>query len=413
METVNVLVVSSKYTPEYAGSGLRARRTYARISEKFPVDFEVLTGSLAYNRSEVYHIDGHKVTRIAGKVFSSATDEKRKKGSSGIIEKFKNGCNYLAEAVLTWRYLILNIGRFEVMHIFGKNWVTSAAVTFAKILRKPLIVELCNEAYTPHHYEPFFFKALLGKRFPEGASIVCISEMLRKVCEEHGYKENVWCRPNPIDEKRFFIDRANKSRLRAKHTPFNDKDILLICISKFRPSKNQVFLLDVLRRLPDEFKLVLAGPLAEGGPLLARDRRYLEEIKKKAAESGLEGRVRIEAGFIDDVDEYLKMSDAFLFPTRLEALGTPMLEAISCGIPVIANRLPGVTDTWVKDGINGFISGLDADEFAEKTKKAIMIDRNSLDGAREKIISRCSSDLIDRRYFDLIKSAARRGRDDE
>lgn len=407
MKPISVLVVSSKYSPEYAGSGLRARHTYERLSKRFPINFEVLTSSLTYNRSKVYYVDGHRVTRIAKKPFPLATDE-TKDAQTKLIEKLKHGCNYLCEAILTWKYLISNAKRFDIIHIFGKNWVTSATVTFAKISKMPIIVELCNEVYTPHHFEPWIFRIVFGGRFPKDTAIICISDMLRKMCEEYGYKDNIWRRPNPVDEGKFFIDTENKMKFRKKYTPFKTSDILLICISKFRPSKNQIFLLDVIKELPEEFKLVLAGPIIESGPLFKRDRDYLKKIKNKIIEYHLEPRIQLETRFVDNVDEYLKMSDVFLFPTTTEALGTPMLEAFSCGIPVVANRIPGVTDYWIEDGKNGYTLGLNAKDFARKAQKALEITPAILKEKRGEIISHCSAKLIDERYFDLIKGTSKK-----
>ena len=405
-----VLVVSSKYPPEYAGSGLRAHNTYKRFLEKFPIKFEVLSSSVVYNQNKEYEIDGIKVTRIARKPFPGAKALRERGGNlfSRLIEKIKHECNYWSESLLTWKYLMANNKKFDLIHVFGRNWVTAATITFAKITGKPLIIELCNDMPNPHQYEPLLFSIILGRRFPSGTTIVCISDMLKRLCEKYGYKENVWSRPNPVDEKKFFIDTENKIGLRGKYTPFGAEDILLVYVAYFTPGKNQIFLLDVMKILPERYKLVLAGPIIEKGPLADRDRKYLEEIKKKISHYHLEGRIQLETRFIDNVDKYLKMSDVFLFPTKTEALGTPMLEAISCGIPVVANRLPGVTDYWIKDGKNGYLSELNAEEFSEKIKKAAEIDPVTLRNAREELIIQCSTEVIDKGYFDLLKKVTAR-----
>ncbi len=406
MKRINVLVVSSKYYTEYAGSGVRARTTYKRLSEKYPIDFEVLTGSVTYSCGKVYSVDGHRVRRIAMKPFPVAADERRDADRQGLIQKLKHGCNYIPEAVLTWSFLAPRIRQFDIIHVFGKNWVTSAAITFAKVVRKPFIIELCNEVYTPHHYEPRLLSALLGKGFPVDTPIVCISEMLREVCLRHGYEKSVWCRPNPVDERRFYADKEGKAALRQRYTKFTADDILMIYLAKFRPSKNQIFLLDVLRYLPDRFKLVLAGPIVESGPLSERDRDYLKSIKEKISELRLEERVQLDVRFIDDAAGYFRMSDVCVFPSATEALGTPILESISCGIPVVAHRIPKVTDLWIEDGKNGYLSALQPREFAEKVEKAIAIGAQTFMDKRREIVSYCSADRIDSKYFDLIQKGA-------
>lgn len=404
---INVLVVSSKYEPEYAGSAIRARSTYRRLFEKFPLDYEVLASSVTHNHCAVYQVDKHKVTRIAKKPFPLATDVAAKEKRPTAAEKLKHGCNYLVELVLTWKYLIFNAGRFDVIHVFGKNWVTAAVVTFAKMAHKPLITELCNEVDTPYHYEPPIFRLIFGERFPKDTVIVCISKALENMCRRYGYADNIWLRPNPVDTAKFFIDPENKAAFRRRYTKFGPDDVVLLCISKFRPSKNQIFLVEVMKNLPGRFKLLLAGPIVEKGPLCKRDRAYLESIQTSIRQSGLGPRVEVQVKFIDSVDEYMKMSDVFLFPTTTEALGTPMLEAFCCGIPVVANRIPDVTDYWIENGKNGFISDLDAGEFAKRAEMAARIDKAVLRQKREEIASLCSAEVIDRKYFDLIKKLAR------
>lgn len=400
MKPVNILLVSSKYEPEYAGSGIRARNTYKRLAGKFPVNFEVLAGSITQNSCGAYSVDGRKVTRIAKKPFSLATDEA---GRTKIWDKPKHAVNYIVELAFTWKFLIFNIRRFDLIHVFGKNWVTAAVVTFAKIIKKPLIVELCNEVSTPYHYETAIFKWIYGERFHKNTAIICISAALEKMCRKYGYKENVVCRPNPVDTSKFYIDYGRKEKLRREYTKFAANDILLLCISKFRPSKNQIFLIDVLKRLGVEYKLLLAGPVVESGPLRKRDQAYLESIKRAVREHRLEPRIEIQVKFISNVDEYLKMSDVFVFPTTTEALGTPMLEAFCSGVPVVANRIPDVTDYWIEEGKNGFVSRLDTDEFAEKIVRTARIDKAVLKEKRDAIAALCSTEVIDKQYFDLIE----------
>lgn len=45
--------------------------------------------------------------------------------------------------------------------------------------------------------------------------------------------------------------------------------------------------------------------------------------------------------------------DVFVFPTKLEeSLGLVGLEAMACGVPVIASRIGGLTD-YIQEGVNG------------------------------------------------------------
>ena len=56
----------------------------------------------------------------------------------------------------------------------------------------------------------------------------------------------------------------------------------------------------------------------------------------------------------EDVDQILCATDAFLLPSNYEAFGLAALEAMACGVPVVASRVGGVPEL-VQDGINGFL----------------------------------------------------------
>ena len=59
-------------------------------------------------------------------------------------------------------------------------------------------------------------------------------------------------------------------------------------------------------------------------------------------------------GSVDNVDEYLKASDFFVFPTEREAFGISIIEALACGLPVITTATGGVQDI-VTDSENAIV----------------------------------------------------------
>ena len=75
----------------------------------------------------------------------------------------------------------------------------------------------------------------------------------------------IWCRPNPIDEKKYNYRPEKKEIYRSEYTPFEMNDVILTSVAKFMPLKNQLFLIDVLNELPDQYKLILCGPLVKSG----------------------------------------------------------------------------------------------------------------------------------------------------
>jgi len=59
-------------------------------------------------------------------------------------------------------------------------------------------------------------------------------------------------------------------------------------------------------------------------------------------------------GRVDNVGDFYSAMDLFVFPSREEALGSAILEAMSCGVPVIGSRVGGIPEV-VQPGENGLL----------------------------------------------------------
>lgn len=69
----------------------------------------------------------------------------------------------------------------------------------------------------------------------------------------------------------------------------------------------------------------------------------------------LPAEVRFEfAGLVDDVDQYLRLYDVLILPSRFDGRPLVVMEALACGVPVIASSVGGLPDL-VSDGINGYL----------------------------------------------------------
>jgi glycosyltransferase involved in cell wall biosynthesis len=407
---VRVLVVSSKYPPEYSGSGHRAHRTYLRLAARFGIRFQVVAGSITSNQGGRYVVDGAQVTRIANKAM-----RKRGTGLPGWLgraaAKLYALRDYWAEAASTFAYLMRSNAEFDILHVFGNVNVTSAALSFSKITRKPVVVELVNLVENLDQYEPLVFRAFWGKGFPAHAQIVCISENLRDLCLRNGYRgSQIWCRPNPVDEARFNPDATGREAYRGGLPGIGRDDVLILHLAKFIPRKKQDFMLDVLALLPARYKLLLAGPLVDSGPLRQRDGAYFDSIRKAVGDKGLGERVQLRPGFVEFPEELIKAADVFVLPSVMEGLGTPVLEALACGVPVVANRIPGVFDAWIDEGVNGFTCELDPPAWAELIAKAASLSAKPLLESAARILATASTSAIDGEYAHRLATLAKGAR---
>jgi glycosyltransferase involved in cell wall biosynthesis len=119
----------------------------------------------------------------------------------------------------------------------------------------------------------------------------------------------------------------------------------LLYTGRLAGEKGIPVLFESLRMLQSEeydFELTLVGD----GP----DRQALKEM---ARQMGIADRV-VFAGFAsqEGVRDHLRQSDIFILPSFAEGVPVSLMEAMACGVPVIATYVGGVVEL-VQDGATG------------------------------------------------------------
>ena len=147
--------------------------------------------------------------------------------------------------------------------------------------------------------------------------------------------------PNFIDSDKFTPALRSESKRAAYTRP---GEFLLGHLSNFRPVKR---VLDVIRifqllhrNLPSH--LVMIGEGVD-----------LEPARNLTAELGIMEHVTF-LGPVDKVPEVLSQLDLFLLPSEYESFGLAALEAMACGVPVVASRTGGLPEV-VEDGVCGHL----------------------------------------------------------
>ncbi len=161
--------------------------------------------------------------------------------------------------------------------------------------------------------------------------------------------ERVRVLPHAVDTERFRpAEPAERTALRARlGLP---QGVLAAWTGRLLRGKGVETLLEALACLaadvPD-LRLVLVGS-GEGQALSIED-----DLRRRAAESDLAGRVAF-AGRLERVEDALRASDLFAFPSLFEGLGISLVEAAACGLAAVASRTGGIVDV-VEDGRSGLL----------------------------------------------------------
>lgn len=204
--------------------------------------------------------------------------------------------------------------------------------------------------------------------------------------------------PNFVNPEVF---RRNKEPChRAVLAPAGER--VIMHISNFRPVKRIPDVLEIfariVRRVPARLVMVGDGP----------ERPRAVDL---AGELGLEDRV-VFLGKHPSVDELLACADLFLLPSRNESFGLAALEALACGVPVIATDTGGLPEV-VKHGETGFLLPPGAVEEMAEAAVALLSDdglwASFSRAARQDAVARYSLDRIIPLYEELYREVLEGG----
>ena len=185
----------------------------------------------------------------------------------------------------------------------------------------------------------------LERRFytnPE-TKLVAVSSLVAEQLRTHFHIEAVTVIPNAVDTVRYTpvkrITRRNESR---KSFTYGETDFVLLLIGNDWKKKGLDTLLGALASLIDlPLRLLVVGNDAQG--------LYRPLVNQLA----LEDKVRFERS-CSDVMSFYAASDLYVGPSLEDSFGLPVLEAMACGLPVIASSNSGVSEL-IQDGQTGFV----------------------------------------------------------
>jgi glycosyltransferase EpsD len=152
------------------------------------------------------------------------------------------------------------------------------------------------------------------------------------------------------------LSRLDKWRLRHK-LDYRTEDFLIFYAAEFNKNKNHQLLIRALAELKTrvpQARLLLAGE----GPLLAACRELAESL-------GVEQQVRF-LGYRDDIAELLPMCDVAVASSLREGLPVNIMEAMACGLPVVATVNRGHSELVVNDGNGYLVAPDDCELFANR-----------------------------------------------
>lgn len=194
-----------------------------------------------------------------------------------------------------------------------------------------------------------YYRATLGRRLFEMDAVIAVSE--RTAGEIRRFAENlgktppaIHVVPHGLDER--FLSPPMESAIQEARRRYELPNRYILSVGG-GPRKNLKCLLEAWRNLPGSIKatytLVLAG---------------LDEMEKRGIAAKSDPTVA-PRGYIvqDDLPALYHGADLFVFPSRAEGFGLPLIEALACGVPAICSTEvaavdlipPGIAETFRPD----------------------------------------------------------------
>ena len=261
---------------------------------------------------------------------------------------FRLGIPYAIPQVSSFRTFLETVKSNDLIHVHGHPYLSSfLAAKIAKRYSKPLVLTQHN---TFIEYNNIWDTAervndlAIGKQvLNEANKIIVVSDATKKYVLSLGANpEKVEVLHNGVDLNRFKPLSEVKYQMRKKLGISKDANVVLT-VRRIVYKNGIDTLLEsaeiAVKRNPKlVFVVVGKGPDSE-------------EVKEKIGQLRMQNNFKL-TGFVSDEDLplYYNIADLFALPSKSgEGLPLVVLEAMSCGLPVIATNVGGTSEVMSKD----------------------------------------------------------------
>ncbi len=126
---------------------------------------------------------------------------------------------------------------------------------------------------------------------------------------------------------RVFKTEISDDVLRSVKRKYNLPDKFLLNVGSIEERKNAVLIVKALPYLKEKLPLVIVG----------KRTKYTLEIERAAENLGVNNLLHIfDRVPFEDLAPIYHLAEVFIYPSRYEGFGIPIIEAINCGVPVVA-----------------------------------------------------------------------------
>jgi glycosyltransferase involved in cell wall biosynthesis len=229
----------------------------------------------------------------------------------------------------------LDVLFFPTVYSFVPVWTPARKV----VMIHDVIAERFPHLTLPRRTARWFWRTKVALARRQADVIATVSEHARQqIVDYFGLPpERVHVIGEASDPRFRRLAESEQRSARLAELGLLDRARQFVYLGGFNPHKNLELLIDVFAELaaqPDlaDLRLVMIG--STGNRVF---HSYIDTVRQRVAEHGLEQRVRF-TGYLDDDDVavLLNRATALVLPSLMEGFGLPAVEAAACGCPVVA-----------------------------------------------------------------------------
>lgn len=256
-----------------------------------------------------------------------------------------------------WADIIRNIRKIspDIVHAQSLGAAIPALIS-KKIFKIPYAVwGQGTDVYLPNLVTKLSSRIILKNA---NAVIALTNDMKRAM--QAIYDRDILVVPNGIDLRGY----TEKSLIQKAE----ESETIILFVGRLHPVKGVQYLIQAMqivhKELPD-VKLVLVGH--------GEEKDYLEILTDRL---GLRECVDFVGGVPHEkIPDYMYHADIFILPSLSEGFPVTILEAMACGLPVIATKVGGLPDI-IEEGMNGYL--VEAKKPDEIADKVLMLMQNDV-----------------------------------
>jgi glycosyltransferase involved in cell wall biosynthesis len=208
---------------------------------------------------------------------------------------------------------------------------------------------------------------------------------MREDFGQAGYAVENWAVVvNGVDLEKFRpATQEDRTMIRQK-LGFGEEEVILGLVGRYGLYKGHLRLLRAFEQVAakrPELKLVLVG---DGGPMRAA-------VTEAVEASPVKGQV-VQAGYQAEMRPYYQALDLLVVASENEGLSNAVLEAMSCGVPVLASAACGNAEV-LQDGLEGMVKDLGSEEALQGALEEALRDAGALEEMGRKARARAERDF--------------------